>query len=154
LKNPNDQEITMKLTQKQENFCCAYLKCGNASESYRRTYDAEKMKPETINRKATELLANGTITARLEELRRPAVEEAQVTLAGHLKELSRLKALAEQNDNAAVALRAEELRGKVNGLYEKRVSLEVQQPKQRLAPELVKRMAQALIDTQPAIEAG
>jgi len=35
-------------TQKQENFCLAYIECGNASEAYRRAYDAEYMKPETV----------------------------------------------------------------------------------------------------------
>lgn len=47
----------------------AYLETGNASEAYRRAYDAGKMKPESVNRKAKELLDNGKITARLSSLR-------------------------------------------------------------------------------------
>jgi phage terminase small subunit len=42
------------LTQRQEKFCLAYIETGNASESYRRAYNAENMKPVTINRKAKE----------------------------------------------------------------------------------------------------
>lgn len=41
----------MALTQKQEAFALAYFETGNASEAYRRAYNAENMKPESINRK-------------------------------------------------------------------------------------------------------
>lgn len=58
------------LTPKQEKFCLMYIETGNANEAYRRAYDTSRMKPESINRKAFELLNNGNITARLEELRR------------------------------------------------------------------------------------
>ena len=55
------------LTIKQENFCNYYIESGNASDAYRRAYSCEKMKDETVNRKAIELLNNGMITARSEE---------------------------------------------------------------------------------------
>ena len=57
------------MTPKQEAFCLAYVETGNASEAYRRAYDAARMKPGTVNRKAKELLDNGKITARVDELR-------------------------------------------------------------------------------------
>lgn len=57
-----------RLTPKQENFCNFYIESGNASEAYRRAYACDNMKAETVNRKAVELLANGTITARVSEL--------------------------------------------------------------------------------------
>jgi phage terminase small subunit len=66
----------MTLTQKQENFCLAYIELGNASEAYRRFYNAARMKAATVNRRATELLANGTITARIAELRARVSEKA------------------------------------------------------------------------------
>ena len=37
----------MSLTPKQEAFCLAYMETGNASEAYRRAYDADNMKPAT-----------------------------------------------------------------------------------------------------------
>jgi phage terminase small subunit len=52
---------TKSLTIKQETFVLAYIETGNASEAYRLSYNATKMKPASINRKATELLSNGTI---------------------------------------------------------------------------------------------
>ena len=111
------------LTSKQESFCLAYIENGNASEAYRLTYNAEKMKPETVNRSAKELLDNTKITARIEEIRRPALEVAQVTLAEHLKDLKKLRDLSESEGKFSAAVSAEIARGKVSGLYVQKVEL-------------------------------
>ena len=58
----------MALTIKQEKFCNYYLECGNASEAYRRAYSCDKMKSETINIKACELLSSGKVSVRVKEL--------------------------------------------------------------------------------------
>ncbi|NBC37350.1 terminase small subunit [Novosphingobium sp. FSY-8] len=70
----------MTLTPKQEAFALAYIETGNASEAYRRTYDAAKMKDATVNRKAKELLDNGKITARVDELKAQHAERHGVTV--------------------------------------------------------------------------
>jgi phage terminase small subunit len=105
------------LTPKQENFCLAYLETGNASEAYRRSYDAEKMSDATVNRSAKELMDNPKITARLEVLRKPAIEAAQITLTDHLNDLKRLRDLAEADGKFSAAVSAEMARGKASGLY-------------------------------------
>jgi phage terminase small subunit len=110
----------MNLTLKQENVCLAYLETGNASEAYRQAYRAGKMKPETVNRKAVDLLENGKITARLQELRQPAVEAAQVTLEGHLRQLADLRDKAIEAQQYSAAIVAEHHRGKAAGLYVER----------------------------------
>lgn len=80
----------MALTPKQERFCLAYLETGNASEAYRRAYDAENMKPETINKRASELLDNREIAGRLEELNKSAVTAAVMSRTEALEKLSAL----------------------------------------------------------------
>jgi phage terminase small subunit len=105
------------LTPKQEAFCIAYLETGNASEAYRRVYNARRAAPSTIARNAKALLDNNKIAARLEELRRPAVENAQLTLAQHLEVLARLRDLAEASQKYAAAVQAEIARGRAAGLY-------------------------------------
>lgn len=105
------------LTAKQEAFCIAYIETGNASEAYRRSYNAGKMKPETINRNAKALLDNNKIATRLQELRAPAVEKAQITLEQHLADLQRLRDLAEASEKYGPAVTAEMARGKAAGLY-------------------------------------
>lgn len=54
---------------KPEAFCQAYVAAGNASEAYRRAYQAAGMKPSTIHRRAKELMDDSKITARIAELR-------------------------------------------------------------------------------------
>lgn len=108
------------LTPKQEAFCLAYIETGNASEAYRRSYDAANMSESSINRKAKELLDNGKIAARIQELRAPAVKAAQVTLEEHLNDLKRLRDAAEQDQKYGPAISAEIARGKASGLYVER----------------------------------
>lgn len=93
------------MTPKQEAFCLAYIETGNASEAYRRAYNAENMKPETVNRKAKDLLDNGKIRARLAELREPILERHGDTVDSLLVELeaARSRALAVDRPSAAVS---------------------------------------------------
>ena len=105
------------LTQKQENFCLAYIETGNASEAYRRSYSVGNSKPETVNRTAKELLDNPKIAARIAEIRKPVVEAAQITLGQHLNDLKRLRDLAEASEKYGPAIQAEVSRGKASGLY-------------------------------------
>lgn len=82
--------VSMKLSIKQENFCNYYLECGNASEAYRRSYDCAKMKSETINIKAIELLNNGKITVRVKELQEEQKSRSDITKERILNELSNI----------------------------------------------------------------
>lgn len=107
----------MSLTPKQEAFCLAYLETGNASEAYRRAYNAENMKPETINRNAKALMDNSKIAARLAELRAPALKKAQMTLEGHLADLQMLRDKALAADQFSAAITAEIARGKASGVH-------------------------------------
>lgn len=106
------------LTPKQEAFCLAYLETGNASEAYRRAYNASQMAADTIHRKAKEVLDNGKVTARLAALRAPAVARAQLTLAQHLADLRRLRDSAQRAKQYGPAIQAEIARGKAAGLYD------------------------------------
>ena len=109
---------TPKLTPKQENFCLAYLETGNASEAYRRAYDAENMKPETINRNAFAVLENNKIAARLSELREPIVKAYQITVMDLVQELeeARQAALGAETPQASAAAAATLGKAKLLGL--------------------------------------
>lgn len=115
--------MAANLTAKQEAFCIAYLETGNASEAYRRAYGATNMSPTTVNRKAKGLIDNGKIGARLHDLRAPAVKKAQITLEQHLRDLERLRNLAESSEKYGPAIQAEMARGKASGLYVDKVEM-------------------------------
>lgn len=83
------------MTPKQENFCLSYIETGNASEAYRRSYDAEKTSEPVINVEATKLLANPKIAIRLAELRAPILERHRITVDDIITELN-------ENRNAAL----------------------------------------------------
>jgi len=68
------------LTPKQEGFCRSYIETGNASEAYRLNYDAEKMKPNTVNNKAKLLLKQGPIRDRLTELQQHHQDRHDITV--------------------------------------------------------------------------
>lgn len=109
------------LTPKQAAFVREYVKCGNASEAYRRAYDAGKMKPDVINVKAAELLKHGGVAVRLKEFQDKANEKAGVRLVDHLERMADLAKAAEQQGQFSAAIRAEELRAKASGLYTEKV---------------------------------
>lgn len=111
----------MKLTAKKEAFCLAYIETNNASEAYRRAYDASKMKDGTVHQTASRLLADVDVTARLEQLRAPVRDRAQITLESHLERLNHLSLMAEQAEQYSAAIKAEESRGKVAGLYVEKI---------------------------------
>lgn len=106
-----------KLTIKQENFCLEYVKCGNASEAYKKAYSAGKMKAASINRLAKQLIDNIKITSRIKELREPVIEKAQITLEGHLADLLTLRELAVKYQQISAAINAEIARGKAAGIH-------------------------------------
>jgi phage terminase small subunit len=115
----------MSLTIKQENFCLKYIETGNASEAYRHAYDTSRMKPETVNRCAKEMIDHPNISARVKELREPVVKAAQVSLEQHLADLQRLRDKAESSEKYGPAVTAEMARGKASGLYVDKIELSV-----------------------------
>jgi len=129
----------MALTQKQEAFALAYFETGNASEAYRRAYNAENMKPESINRKAKEMLDHGKVTARLAELREAAAKRNQITVDDLLRELeeARTKALNCENPQSSAAVSATLGKAKLLGLDRPDIGLDLEA--KRLSIEKLRR---------------
>jgi hypothetical protein len=100
-----------------EAFCVELARTGNASEAYRKAYKAERMKPETIAKRAIELQQNGKITGRLASLRADVRKKSGITLEEHMKALGVLRNLASTAKQYSAAITAEMARGKVSGLY-------------------------------------
>jgi phage terminase small subunit len=81
---------TPKLTPKQAAFVRAYLETGNASEAYRRAYNAENMKPEVIKVKASELLKNGNVAVTVSQRQAQVAEKHGVTVERIVAELAKI----------------------------------------------------------------
>jgi hypothetical protein len=113
--------MTKQLTDKQEAFCQAIAAGKNMSDAYRTAYDCKNMTKVSVNVKASQMMARDSIGLRVKELRAPAVAAAALTAETHMAELKRLRDLALDAGKHSEAIRAEELRGKVAGLYVVRV---------------------------------
>lgn len=106
------------LTAKQEAFARSYVETGNASEAYRQAYNVGvNTKTETVNKRASELLANGEVTGRVAELQSQATERTMVTVESLTLELeeARMKAMADEK-GASAAVSAVMGKAKLHGL--------------------------------------
>lgn len=108
--------MAAKLTVKQESFCLAYIETGNASEAYRQVYNCSRMKPATINRKAAELLENGKITARLEELQAEHRKRHDVTVDSITAEYEEARQLAIEMGQPSAAVAASTGKARLHGI--------------------------------------
>jgi hypothetical protein len=68
-------------------------------------------------------MADRKVAARVDELRKPVVEAAQITLASHLARLRALSEAAEGSAQYSAAITAEIARGKASGLYIEKTEL-------------------------------
>lgn len=112
------------LTPKQEAFAQAVASGKTLSDAYRAAYTVKPdTKPESVNQTACRLMAEVNVASRVEELRKPVVEAAQITLAGHLERLRALSEAAEAGAQYSAAITAEVARGKASGLYIEKTEL-------------------------------
>lgn len=98
----------MRLTAKREAFCLAYLELGNASEAYRRSYNASKMKDKQVWEEASKLLAIPMVAQRISELNQKAVSHAVMT---RQRALERLSLIAETSITDILEFDQQELEG-------------------------------------------
>jgi len=116
--------MTNELTLKQEQFCQSYIETGNASEAYRRAYDSENMKPETINRNAKALMDDNKIATRVKHLKAQHQKRHNVTVNSLTVELDEAKDLANTTKNPSAAVSAIVAKAKLHGLLIEKRQLE------------------------------
>jgi phage terminase small subunit len=116
--------MTKPLTSKQEKFAQGVASGMTQADAYRSAYNVgATTKVESIARKASDLMAEVHIRGRVTELSAPIIAKVGITLENHIAELQSLKDMARDAGNYAAAIKAEELRGKVCGLYVEKVQV-------------------------------
>ena len=136
----------MILTPKQEKFAQGVASGMSQADAYRHAYNAEKMKPETIQKRASELMGKGEIAGRVRELQEEGAKIAVYTLAEHLSRLDELSRGAEAEGKFAEAVRAEELRGKAAGLYTERQQIDHTSNGESIQPQVIEIVAPKTTD--------
>lgn len=92
------------MTPKQERFCSEIASGKSQADAYRAAFDAENMKAATVHKRASELMSNGEITGRVDELRGELAKKALWTREMSVKALVRV--YAERDTPAAVKVSA------------------------------------------------
>ncbi|WP_297924394.1 terminase small subunit [uncultured Agitococcus sp.] len=103
------------MTPKQADFVRWYFELGNASEAYKRAYNSHA-KPNTLHRKANDLLKHPVIKAEVQTMQEQARERNQVTIDNVVDELEEARQVAKQSGNAAAMVSATLGKAKVLGL--------------------------------------
>lgn len=106
------------LTEQQEKFCRVFVETGNASESYRQSYKAEKMSANSIAREASLMLDNPNVAQRIRTLRETHAKRHNVTVDSLVAELEEIKqiALAAETPQTSAAVSAVMGKAKLTGL--------------------------------------
>lgn len=113
------------LTEKQEAFCRAFVETGNASEAYRRSYDAKNMGQNTIAVKASEMLNKDNISVRLQQLREVHQKRHAITVDTLLEKLNKVYtvALGADTPQSSAAVQAVMGQAKLLGLDKQLIEL-------------------------------
>ena len=112
------------ITSQQELFAQTIASGENQSDAYRHAYKVGvNTKPESVNKAASKLMTYPHIRSRVEELKKPIIEAAGLTLESHLARLAHLSKKAEEAENYGPAVTAETNRGKAAGLYTEKVAV-------------------------------
>lgn len=110
--------MRMNMTPKQIAFCQAYLETGDASEAWRRSYDASKSNKNSVNRRGHEMLQHSKVIAYLAEERAHIMARHRITvddLLGELEE-ARTAALDADTVQSSAAVSATMSKAKLLGL--------------------------------------
>lgn len=107
------------LTQKQKNFCQAYLKLGNATAAYQEAYNSESITSAT--REGNRLLEREDIQIYLQKLREPAEKAITIRIISDREKkkqliMERIERCMEKDDDTAIA-RYVEILNKMDGEY-------------------------------------
>ena len=115
----------MALTIKQEKFCQLVVELGDNSKAYRGAYDASRMKPESVHKRACELMDNGNVAGRIAQLREELAQRGRCTLDSLLRELeeARTVALSCETPQSSAAVAATMGKAKLCGLDKQLVEL-------------------------------
>ncbi len=106
------------LTGKQEKFAQAFVETGDASEAFRRAYDASNMNANSVNRKAHEAKNHVKISARIDQLRSKVAKRHDITVDTLLDKLNKVYtvALAAETPQSSAAVQAVMGQAKLLGL--------------------------------------
>lgn len=104
------------LTPKQEKFCQLVAGGKGLSEAYRESYNANRMKPESVHRNAKAMMDNIKIASRVEVIREKHAKRHEITVDDLVRDLQQDREFAYEVGAASAAITATMGKGKLLGL--------------------------------------
>ncbi|OPZ76944.1 MAG: Terminase small subunit [Alphaproteobacteria bacterium ADurb.Bin438] len=122
------------LTEKQEKFCQMVFKGATLQDAYMEAYPGSKAWTiGTVRKQASKQRKHPKVVKRIEDLRGKVAEEVIKEVgydrAASFKKLCEMQDEAIKNGQMPSAIRAEELKGKLMGLYVEKSELEMTETK-------------------------
>jgi len=139
------------LTAKQEAFCQAVVVGMSQSDAYRKAYNAENMKAETVHEKASRLMADAKVRARVAEIRAPVVEEVRYDLKQAMRECDEALKIARDKEDAKAMKGLIELRARLHGLLITKVE-DVTDPLKKAIGRMDPQKAEQMLDALEKVD--
>ena len=139
-------KANQKITAKQEHACQVFIETGCKSTAYREAYNAGKMKPNTIHRKASELFETAMVVARVAELQAEHRAVHDVTIEGLTDKLESALKLAHAEGQPGAAVSAITATAKLHGLWVDKSKVETSTTKDMTDEEIAEARRQIEID--------
>ena len=94
----------MSLTPKQEKFAQEVASGKSQADAYRAAFDCARSKPETVRRKASELMAHGNVSAMVEKLKEQLAEKSLWKREDSVNVLAEIAKAAEKDSDRVRAV--------------------------------------------------
>lgn len=111
------------LTPKQEKFVQNIMAGMSQADAYRDSYDVSRMADKTVHEKASRLMADGKVRARLTELRDKAAEASIMTARARLEWLTAI--ILDAEERTENKLKAADIMNKMQGEYVQKIDANV-----------------------------
>lgn len=116
----------MALTHQQEKFARAIVSGKNNTDAYLEAYPVSKnWKQDSLYNKASAMMRNALVVARIDDLRKPIARKLGYTLETAMNEAERAYNAALENKQIGAAVAAAQLRAKLQGLLVDRKEIAV-----------------------------
>ena len=112
---------TDKLTPKREKFCQNIVSGMAQADAYRDAYPEDTSQDKTIRENACRLMRNSNVIARIEELKGEVIKDIKYEREDCFAEIDEILALAKQEKNYQLALKAIEDKGKLMQLFVEKI---------------------------------
>ena len=111
------------LTAKQEKFVQNIIDGMSQADAYRNSYDTKRMTDKTVWEKASRLMSDDKVKARLQELRDRLAGEKIMTAKERLEWLTSL--IMSEEETTSDKLKAADIMNKMQGEYTQKIEAEV-----------------------------